>query len=568
MGDNSPQADKTDLWIEAYLNSQTLWAGAAPGDIYFVDSGLSNAGTVDGKSKSKAVGSIVYADASLVTANQGDVVFVMPGHNEAVATVGGITLTTAGVTYVFLGEGQDRAKITFSALVGADMNIDVASITMVNPRFVAAIDALTGPIDVNATDFKIINGLYEDAANIDTTDCVIATAGATRLKIHGMKYQKANEGGTTKESFIQLNGVDDAELIDIHVLGEFDTGIIENVTDECLNILMRNLTLVNTEAGPSPGMVLDSNCDGVADNVLIRVASGTTYVSDLSDINWADSFGTGTDGASFDDPIGTAAAGGLEDKIDTIDGYHDVPVADTSDNAQIRDVVGNKDDAAIVGAATTSASLVGYVKQIAGGQIVIDAFHDVPTADSSDNAQMSDVVGNKADVGNTGVISDMSASLMAYAKQLVNTGDMLHADAANYLAVTASMSSATWNTQTAHEIAEVTGLVRLRVVPEVTANLAGATTTIALGTETTADLFIAATTGTFLDATEIWQSSTDANNISTIATSSVIDTVVSSDDVGYTIAGGSATGGEIVFHIWWEPMNATGAVAAGTGVAL
>jgi len=467
-----PQAQKTYNRVEAYLDKYTTYGGTAPGNIFYVDSGA-GANTNDGLRKDRAFGTIEYAH-NQCTANNGDIIFCLPGHDETIDAAADLDIDTAGVTVVFLGEGQDRAKITFGTTSTADMDIDAASITFIRPRFVAAVDALAGPIDINSTDFTIVDGLYEDATNIDTTDAIVATSGATRLKIHGLKYQKGNEGGTTKESFIQLNGVDDAELTDIHVLGEFDTGIIENVTVECLNILMRNLTLINTESAPSPGMVLDSNCDGAAENVLIRVASGTTYVSDLSDINWYNSYGTGTDGAAIDDPIGTATATGPEGKIDTIDTNVDAILATT---------------------------------------------------------------------------------------------DVMHTDAANYLAVTASMSSATWNTVAAHEIAVVTGMVRMRVIPEVTASLTGATTTIALGYATTVAAMLAATTGTALDATEIWQHATAANNLPGVATSSIQDFIINSDDVGYTIAGGSATAGQIIFHIWWEALNATGAVTAGAGGA-
>lgn len=510
---SEPQAQKTYNRVEAYLDKYTTYGGTAPGNIFYVDS-VAGANNKDGLRKDRAFGTIEYAH-NQCTPNNGDIIFCLPGHDELVVAAGTLDIDTAGVTVVFLGEGQDRAKITFSTLVGADMDIDAASITFIRPRFVAGIDALTGPIDVNSTDFTIVDGLWEDAVGIDTTDCIVATSGATRLKIHGWKYQRGDEGGTQKQSHIQLDGVDHVELFNIHIHGDFTAACIENVTDEILYASLKNVTLLNTNTDPSPGMVLDANCDGVAENVLIRVASGTTYASDVSDINWFNSFGTNADGAQFDDPIGTAIATGIEGKIDIIDGYHDVPAADTSDNAQLRDVVGNKTDAAAAG--------------------VVSA----------------------------------TESVMAYAKQLVGDTDVMHKDAANYLAVTALMTaSSTWNSVASHEIATVTGLVRLRIIPEVTVTLTGGAATLALGTENTAAAFLAATSATALNATEIWQSATSASNVPYLTLSSVIDQAVSSDDVGYTIAGAIATTGSITFHMWWEPLSSTGAVVAGTGGSL
>lgn len=57
----------------------------------------------------------------------------------------------------------------------------------------------------------------------------------------------------------------------------------------------------------------------------------------------------------------------LDAEIDVIDGYQDVPTADVADNAQIRDVVGNKSDAELAGPADNATSLMGYTKHIFAG---------------------------------------------------------------------------------------------------------------------------------------------------------------------------------------------------------
>lgn len=111
--------------------------------------------------------------------------------------------------------------------------------------------------------------------------------------------------------------------------------------------------------------------------------------------------------------------------ITTIDGYHDVPTADVATNTQMRDVVGNKTDAA---QATVAAdkSIMGYTKAILtdtgttipGTITTIDGYHDVPTANITDNNQLRDVVGNKTDAAADGAVS-ATESLMAYSKQNV-----------------------------------------------------------------------------------------------------------------------------------------------------
>lgn len=645
------------------------------GNIFWVDSGAgsnSNKGT-----ERRPFDTLDYA-VGRCTANNGDIIFVKAGHVETVTAAGGLDLDVAGITIVFLGEGTDKAYVTFTTDTGADMDVDAANITLINPRFVAGKDALTGPIDVNSTDFTILNGEYHDGTTIDTIDCVVATSGATRLTIDGWRYYKGDEGGATpKESNIQLDGVDEAWLRNIHISGAFNAGNIENVTDEVLDIYMENIYLKNTDADPSPCMVIDADATGFAKNVHCRIASGTTFVSNVGKINWADDcLGYNADGGAGD-PIGTAIASGLEGKIDVIDGYHDVPVADTSDNAVMRDVIGNKDDAAAAGAVTTSESIMAYVKQVVGGQIIIDAFHDVPVADTSDNAQMRDVVGNKDDaaaagavttsesimayvkqlvggqividafhdvpvadtsdnaqmrdvvgnkndaaaagavttsesimayvkqvvggqiiidgfhdvptadtsdnaqmrdvVGNkddaaaTGAVTT-SESLMAYIKQLVTDSDSLSALNSRYFEVHADFTSATWGTTAnTHEVVTVTGPCRVRMLARCSSSIvANAALLMQLGTSASTTAFIANTTASMIDTGEFWISSTTNSNVAYIAYGSVMDNIVNGQDIGYALSGHAdgATGGGIVFHVWWEPLDAAATCAAGAGGTL
>jgi hypothetical protein len=137
---------------------------------------------------------------------------------------------------------------------------------------------------------------------------------------------------------------------------------------------------------------------------------------------------------------------------------------------------------------------------------------------------------------------------------------------ANYIPVSVDFSSATWNTVATHEILTVTGAVRLRIIPICSTDLttAGAGT-IQLGDEGSTTAFIAATAGADIDAGEIWLTGTPAK---VMAFSSVIDRVESGNDIGFQIVTDAFTGGIIVFHCWFEPLNATGAVVAGAGGTL
>ena len=282
-------------------------------NIFWVDSGRGSDGN-QGTFK-QPFATLDYA-VGRCTASNGDIIYCAPGHVETVIAAAGLALDVAGVTIIFLGEGTNRAYITFTTAVTADMDVDAANVTMVNPRFIAGIDSLTGPIDVNAADFTIINGEWVDATDVETTDCIIATAGATRMVIDGWKWECGTETADQKQSHIQINGCDSIVLKNIDIRGDFFVGCIENVTDQVLNARFENLNLENLNATPKPALFLNANATGTCKNVKLHVASATTYASSYAKMAW-DNQCEGFSGvvSPAGDYLGTAPATGLEGQI-------------------------------------------------------------------------------------------------------------------------------------------------------------------------------------------------------------------------------------------------------------
>ena len=272
------------------------------GNVFFADSNVGTNAVGYGYHPDYPFDSIDYA-VGQCTANQGDVILVLPGHIETVSAAAGLDLDVAGITIIFLGHGNARGSIQFGTVVGADMDVDAADITMINPRFVAALDALTGPIDVNAARFKIVDGTWEDGTNINTTDCVVADANADEIDIDGLRFIDGNAGGTQKQSFIQIPAATRPKLKRIRATGDFGTAIIENGT-AWVDAELDDIVIDNTAAGPVVGILLQATSSGAARNVNVRVASGTTYVTANNDMQWFNCFGVGTD-AGAASPIGT-----------------------------------------------------------------------------------------------------------------------------------------------------------------------------------------------------------------------------------------------------------------------
>jgi hypothetical protein len=205
------------------------------GNVFFVDSGASG-GTgsnqpTSGKDTANPFITIDYA-VGQCSANNGDIIFVMPGHTETVIAAMGLDLDVAGITLIGLGSGSSRPTINLTTAVGASMSVDAANVTMVNFLFTGGIDALTGPIDVNAADFSLINIETRDVTG-QATDWIVTDANATRLTISGWKHAGATAAGA--DTAISIVGGDGHVIENFSIYGNFAVAAIENVTTAMTN---------------------------------------------------------------------------------------------------------------------------------------------------------------------------------------------------------------------------------------------------------------------------------------------------------------------------------------------
>ena len=145
----------------------------------------------------------------------------------------------------------------------------------------------------------------------------------------------------------------------------------------------------------------------------------------------------------------------------------------------------------------------------------------------------------------------------------------------NYLAVATGTfdTSGVWSTVASHEIATVTGAVRMTIIAECVTGVGSAsdTGTISLGDEVTANSIIAASTlgENAMAAGELWVDATLTRTILTRTQLNAVEfAVAGGQDIGYTVAINAISSGSMVFHIYWTALDATGAVAAGAGGAL
>lgn len=107
----------------------------------------------------------------------------------------------------------------------------------------------------------------------------------------------------------------------------------------------------------------------------------------------------------------------------------------------------------------------------------------------------------------------------------------------------------------------VTGEIEvLRLVPFCSTSVAGSGT-LALGVTGDDDLFLAATTGTDIDAGKFWLDTDPAEVGGKAIPAALKDIAVTADIIG-TVGSNTLTGGVVRFTLYWRPLSPDGNVVA------
>jgi hypothetical protein len=252
------------------------------GNVYWVDSNATSGGT----------GEFANPYLSIETAfnrsglKKGDRIICKEGHAESVTASAGIDMDVAGVMVIGLGSGTHRPTITFTTATTADIDIDAANITLVNVLFLGGVDALVGPLDVNSSDFKLLNCEYRDSTG-QCVDFLLADANADRMLIDGFVYRGDSAAGTN--SAIALTGCDDVEIKNFYFDGNFAVGVIDCRTTAVTNLRVRegfartrnaaDIFIVDTVTG-STGMIGPNINLRLQDNAanITEACTGATFV--------------------------------------------------------------------------------------------------------------------------------------------------------------------------------------------------------------------------------------------------------------------------------------------------
>jgi hypothetical protein len=250
------------------------------GNIFFVNSATGTDAAGYGKNPDAPFATINYALTQCTNAN-GDQVYVMPGHTEAVGAAGGITFSHSGVRVIGLGIGRSRPIITLGTATTATIAMSSAYSSLENMVIdCTGFDAVVAPIKVTAGDCTIKDcEIVTGFATAQATSGITTTAAADRLTVENCLFRATSDAGT--EAAIIIVGGDGHIIQDNVFIGAYSSGVgaIENKTTACTNAIVLHNTIRNLTAGCTKAMVFVTGATGQISENYMQILAGTAPIT-------------------------------------------------------------------------------------------------------------------------------------------------------------------------------------------------------------------------------------------------------------------------------------------------
>lgn len=248
-----------------------------PGKVFWVNNssvlaegGIAGSDVAGGGTYQKPFRTIDYAVGRCV-AGRGDIIAVMPGHIETIATADAIDIDKAGVAVVGCGTGSLRPRLDYTAAAG-EIAIGADNCTIHNINFHANVTEVLIALDIeDGVDYATVSNCLFDVETT-TTDEFVTSIRLTNNNTGCLIIDNIIEMG------LQAHAVNaillDADTHRTHIIGnlitgDYSTANINGDTTLSTELLLKDNILVNggsTNVGTEPVLELLTNSTGVAVN--------------------------------------------------------------------------------------------------------------------------------------------------------------------------------------------------------------------------------------------------------------------------------------------------------------
>lgn len=257
----------------ALLNSYNITPNRLGNVIHVYSGGL---GTATGQNVTDPALTMVGGQ-TLATADNDDIVYILPGHTEDVVGAAGMTFSKAGVTYQGVGSGRLRPVITFKTLAAAQILVTGARITFRNLVFdLAGVDQVVAAFLVTGVDvaFEDCEFLIDNGTTASVILGILTAATATRFRVERCRFLGTAAATTAVTACIKHEVGVDYVIKDCYFVGKMTQAIL-NATTILRGLITSNQIVVGTG---TVAITMAAASTPFITNNFMNVASGTAPI--------------------------------------------------------------------------------------------------------------------------------------------------------------------------------------------------------------------------------------------------------------------------------------------------
>lgn len=230
---------------------------------------------------------------SACTANNNDLVLVLPGHAETIAAASAIDFDIAGVTVMGLGQGTNRPTVTYGTSTAASIDFSAANCTLKNIRCISNIDSLAAFIIGGAGTATIEDCYFAGASTKEVVCGILVPTTFDDWVVRRCKFVQGTDpsgtDGDTGTGAIYMEDSENVVIEDCEFRGNWETAFIHNRTTAAVNLWVFRCWGICGLSGAEPFQIVSTATGGAANCAFITPAETQVTEATLS----------GTFGAGF-----------------------------------------------------------------------------------------------------------------------------------------------------------------------------------------------------------------------------------------------------------------------------
>lgn len=229
------------------------------GNVFFVMTGGSDSAGY-GLHPDKPFATVDYAIGQC-TANQGDTIFVMPGHTETISAAADWAVDVAGISIIGLGHGTTKPTVTFDTVAGADINVSAANIMLKNLRLVSDVDSLVNFIDADEGSLIVEDCDFVTSSGKEALCFVDIATTKDNFAFRRCTFRQPTDpdgtDGAAGTGCIHWVDTENILVEDCEFYGNFETAIFHNLNSAGANCWVKNCHGVQLLSGAEPFQLVD-----------------------------------------------------------------------------------------------------------------------------------------------------------------------------------------------------------------------------------------------------------------------------------------------------------------------